>query len=63
MCAKIGGQLREALDSAVSIVNTGAVNSVENAQARADRLIAVRLTAIKHVEDFYATPRFLPEED
>jgi hypothetical protein len=63
LCAKIGAQLREALDRAVSIVNTGAVDSVENAQARADRLIAVRLTAIKHVEDFYATPRFLPEED
>lgn len=63
LCAKVGTQMREALDRAVSIVNTGAVDSVENAQARADRLIAVRLAAIKHLEDFYEKPRIVPEDD
>ena len=63
LCAKCGLQLRDVLDRAISIVNTGAADSVENAQARADRLIAVRLTAIKHVEEFYETPRFDADDD
>ena len=62
LCAKCGLQLRDVLDRAISIVNTGAADSVENAQARADRLIAVRLTAIKHVEEFYKTPRFVADD-
>jgi hypothetical protein len=63
ICQRHGEQMREALDRAVSIVNTGAAESVENAQARADRLIAVRLTAIKRLEDFHNAPRFVREDD
>ncbi|MDB5568955.1 MAG: uncharacterized protein JWN93_138 [Hyphomicrobiales bacterium] len=58
LCAKHGLQLRAVLDKAVGLVNTGAHDSVDSAQARADRLLAVRLAAIRHVEEFETRPRF-----
>ncbi len=58
LCAKNGLHLRAALDKAVGLVNTGAHDSVEGAQARADRLLAVRIAAIRHVEEFETRPRF-----
>ena len=63
ICERHGAHLREALERVVNVVNHGAAESVENAQARADRLLAVRLAAIKRLEEFHNTPRFVSEED
>ncbi|HEY8580073.1 MAG TPA: hypothetical protein VIL72_09320 [Beijerinckiaceae bacterium] len=50
-CARCGQQLREALDRATAIVNHGAVDAVENAQQRADRLLQVRINALRDLEE------------
>lgn len=64
ICEKGGASLRDTLDKAVDIVNNGVEGMQKNAQARADRLLAVRIKAIKDLEDFYNKPLFVdPEED
>ena len=62
ICEKGGLALRETLDKAVDIVNHGVEGMQKNAQARADRLLAVRIKAIKDLEDFYSKPLF-PVQD
>jgi hypothetical protein len=62
-CARAGQQLRQALDRATAIVNHGAADAVDNAQQRADRLLQVRLNAIRDLEDFYEKPRFTNQDD
>ncbi len=58
ICEKGGASLRETLEKAVDIVNNGVSGMQKNAQARADRLLAVRIRAIKDLEDFYNKPLF-----
>jgi hypothetical protein len=60
-CERFGTHLRAVLTRATNLVNHGAAEADESAQRRADRLLAVRLHAIKEVEDFYARPRFESE--
>lgn len=63
ICEKGGQSLRDTLDKAVDIVNNGVQGMQKNAQARADRLLAVRIKAIKDLEDFYKAPLFPSQED
>jgi hypothetical protein len=63
ICEKGGLALRDTLEKAVDIVNHGVEGMQRNAQARADRLLAVRIKAIKDLEDFYRTPLFPTEEE
>ena len=58
ICEKGGANLRETLDKAVGIVNHGVEGMQLYAQARADRLLSVRIKAIKDLEDFYSKPLF-----
>lgn len=58
LCEKSAASLREVLKRASSIVNRGAHEADENAQRRADRLLAVRLKALKDLDDFFSQPRF-----
>lgn len=62
LCEKGGTSLRDTLDRAVEIVNHGVEGVARHAQARADRLRAVRQKAIKDLEDFYSKPLW-PAED
>lgn len=62
ICEKGGAALRETLERAVDIVNNGVEGMQRNAQARADRLLAVRIKAIKDLENFYKAPLFSPDE-
>ena len=57
-CEKFGAHLRGMLSKATNLVNHGTSEADESAQRRADRLLAVRLHAIKDVEEFHAYPRF-----
>jgi hypothetical protein len=52
ICLKAGAALRALLNKAAAIVNHGEHEAQENAQQRADRLLAVRVKALKDVEDF-----------
>ena len=63
ICEKGGGSLRDTLEKAVDIVNNGVEGMQKNAQARADRLLAVRIKAIKDLEDFYNKPLFDAQDD
>lgn len=63
ICEKGGQSLRDTLDKAVDIVNNGVEGMQKSAQARADRLLAVRIKAIKDLEDFYKAPLFPSGED
>ncbi len=58
ICEKGGAALRETLEKATGIVNHGVEGMQKNAQARADRLLAVRIKAIMDLEDFYKRPLF-----
>jgi hypothetical protein len=60
LCAKASASMREILNRATNIVNHGASKAEENAQRRADRLLAVRIQALKDVQDFLDRPRFAP---
>lgn len=62
ICEKATVALREKLDRAVALVNHGSADTVEDAQARADRLLAVRIKALSDVRDFWAKPRFPTSE-
>lgn len=62
LCEKNGAALRETLEKANSIVNNGVEGMQKSAQARADRLLAVRLKAIKDLEDFMNAPLFDGDE-
>ena len=63
LCEKGGASLRETLERAVEIVNHGVEGVARHAQARADRLRAVRQKAIKDLEDFYSKPLWPVEEE
>ncbi len=58
ICARAGATLREILQRASNIVDHGQQQAEEVAQRRADRLLMVRIQAIKDVQDFYSRPRF-----
>lgn len=58
ICEKAVTALREKLERAVSLVNHGTTDTTEGAQARADRLLAVRIKALSDMRDFWAKPRF-----
>jgi hypothetical protein len=57
-CERFGATLRSVLQRATNLVNHGSSDADENAQRRADRLLAVRLQALKDVENFHSHPRF-----
>ena len=57
-CAKTGAAMRELLLKAANLIDHGSTVAEENAQRRADRLLAVRIQAIRDVEDFHGRPRF-----
>lgn len=61
-CERCGRQMREALERAISLVNHGVADAYDNAQMRADRLLAIRLNHLRDLEDFYEAPRFAPED-
>ncbi len=58
LCARTGSAMRDLLEKAANLVDHGSTIAEENAQRRSDRLLAVRIQAIKDVEDFHARPRF-----
>jgi hypothetical protein len=58
ICNRAGAALREILQRAVGVVDYGQTHAEEEAQKRADRLLMVRIQAIKDVQDFYSKPRF-----
>ncbi|MDB5596645.1 MAG: uncharacterized protein JWM36_3606 [Hyphomicrobiales bacterium] len=58
LCAKAGGGLRQVLKKATSIINSGLAAGDENAQRRADRLLAVKIRAMRDVDAFVNRPRF-----
>lgn len=62
LCEKSGVALRETLEKANTIVNSGVEGMQRHAQARADRLLAVRIQAIKDLENFMKTPLFPGDE-
>jgi len=51
-CERFGTTLRGVLQRATNLVNHGSSDSDENAQRRADRLLAVRMQALKDVQSF-----------
>ncbi|MDB5650270.1 MAG: hypothetical protein JWL62_1790 [Hyphomicrobiales bacterium] len=53
LCSRAGSSLRDVLKKATSIINTGMAEATENAQRRADRLLAVKLRAMQDVDDFF----------
>ena len=57
-CEKTGAAMREILLRASNLIDHGSSMAEENAQRRADRLLAVRIQAIRDVEDFHSRPRF-----
>ena len=57
-CDKTSASMREIMLRASNLVDHGSSRAEENAQRRADRLLAVRIQAIRDVEDFHARPRF-----
>jgi hypothetical protein len=57
LCAKAGASMHAILARATDIVNHGASLAAENAQMRADRLLAVRIQALRDVKDFQNRPR------
>jgi len=63
ICEKGSAGLREKLEEATNIVNNGTFESAEDAQARADRLLAVRINALKNMSEFWSKPRFPADED
>jgi len=63
LCEKGGSTLRETLEKAVEIVNHGVEGVTRHAQARAERLRAVRERAIKDMEDFYCKPLWHNEDE
>lgn len=62
-CERGGSALRETLDKAVGIVNHGLEGIERRARAREDRLLKVRIKAIKDVEEFYSKPLWPTEEE
>ncbi len=62
ICERATAALREKLSRAVALVNHGTADTAEDAQARADRLMAVRIKALADVRDFWAKPRFPTSE-
>lgn len=58
ICEKAVTALRETLERAVALVNHGSADSAESAQARADRLLAVRIKALSDMREFWTKPRF-----
>ncbi len=61
LCAKAGAAMHGILARASNIVDHGASLAAENAQLRADRLLAVRIQALRDVKDFQDRPR--PAQD
>lgn len=57
-CDRTSSAMREVMLRAANLVDHGSSQVEENAQRRADRLLAVRIQAIKDVEDFHSRPRF-----
>ena len=58
LCSRAASALHALLARATHIVNYGAAREAENAQMRADRLLAVRIQALKDIKDFQDRPRF-----
>jgi hypothetical protein len=58
LCAKASETMRDILGRAANIVDYGASQAEENAQRRADRLLAVRIQALRDLQDFHNRPRF-----
>jgi hypothetical protein len=52
LCAKASAAMHGILTRATNLVNHGASKAAENAQLRADRLLAVRIQALRDVKDF-----------
>ena len=57
-CERTGVVMREILLRASNLIDHGSSVAEENAQRRADRLLEVRIKAVRDVEDFHARPRF-----
>ena len=57
-CDRTSSAMREVMLRASNLVDHGSSQVEENAQRRADRLLAVRIQAIRDVEDFHGRPRF-----
>jgi len=57
-CEKTSSSMRDILSRAQNLIDHGSSKAEEDAQRRADRLLAVRIQAIKDVEDFHSRPRF-----
>ena len=58
LCSRAASALHVLLARATNIVNFGAAREAENAQMRADRLLAVRIQALRDVKDFQDRSRF-----
>ena len=52
-CAKAGAAMHQILGRATNIVNHGLSRAEEDAQLRADRLLAVRIQALRDVKNFH----------
>jgi hypothetical protein len=63
ICEKGSAGLREKLERAIAIVNHGTFETAEDVQARADRLLAVRINALKNMSEFWSKPRFPASDD
>jgi hypothetical protein len=57
-CEKTSTAMRDLLQKASNLIDHGSAITESNAQDRADRLIKVRVQAIKDVQQFYSRPRF-----
>ncbi len=56
LCYKGSAAMHGILSRATDIVNHGASRAAEHAQSRADRLLAVRIRALRDVKDFQDRP-------
>lgn len=59
LCEKAGFTLRRVLQKATSIVNNGLAERDENAQRRADRLLAFRIQAMREAEGLVNGPQYV----
>jgi hypothetical protein len=57
LCAKAATAMHAILARATDIVNNGQSVAAENAQLRADRLLAIRIQALRDIKDFQDRPR------
>ena len=57
-CAKASAAMRVTLSRASDLIDHGRSQADDNAQRRADRLLEVRIQAVKDVADFHQRPRF-----